>query len=137
MDARKLCYGDLVKNHKWILAFNGISSRDGQLEALYLDREHPASGILAMVDDESIQPILITPEFLDKNFSKRFKGVQDRECWQNDILQVSVDVAGYYRVQNLDYTANFEIDGDIKWVHELQSVMRLLGFMDMANSLNV
>ena len=90
-----------------------------------------------MVDDESIQPILITPDFLDKNFSKRFKGVQDRECWQNDILQVSVDVAGYYRVQNLDYTANFEIDGDIKWVHELQAVMRLLGFMDMANSLNV
>ena len=121
MDARKLCYGDLVKNHKWILAFNGISSRDGQLEALYLDREHPASGILAMVDDESIQPVSITEEFLDKN----------------DIIQVSEDVAGYYRVQNLDYSANFEIDGDIKWVHELQAVMRLLGFMDMANSLNV
>ena len=137
MDARKLCYGDIVRNHHWILAFRGISSKDGQLEALYLDREHPASGILAMVDDESIQPVSITEEFLDKNLSKRFKGIQDRDCWSNGIVQINVDVAGYYRVQNIDYTHNFEIDGDIKYVHELQAVMRLLGYVDEANSLNV
>ena len=194
MDARTLCYGDIVKNHNWILRFQGISSRNGDLYALYLDPNSPVSGVMAMLEDPSIMPVEITPEFLDANLPEKWEKYPGIPAWNNSIFKITkmsedgFTLSNYYpmvefvradtaekicipidrvgavkheedkviaeidgeetevvgpfeeivkTMREMDRKIDFEFYGKIKYVHQLQAFLRMIGNVDAALSLHV
>ena len=137
MDARKLFYGDIVKNHNWILQFHGISSRNGDQYALYLDPDSPVSGVMAMLEDPSIMPVEITPEFLQQNNFEQFEGLEGRECWHHKGTGIILR-KGRFIYWDLDIeVSDIDLRWDVQWIHQIQQAMRLIGNVDAALSLHV
>ena len=140
MNAALLSFGDIVRYHKTVLRFVGIKKATGstnpeEYEAIY----NGAYAVQALVNDESIEPVEITPEFLENNGFEAFNGLNERPCWLHKqaglILRKDRVVHRLFEME-VD-VAEVGIQGDIRYIHELQAVLRMIGSVDTALHLDV
>lgn len=135
MDARTLTFGDVVKYHKTILQLVGIKkgldtgSFEHDFSAIY--KGHYA--VQAMVNDESIEPVAITPELLEKCGFESFLGIENRQCWLHKQTGLILRGGGF-GIYELDLeNGPVAIEWNVRWIHQLQQAMRLAGMVDPAN----
>lgn len=129
MDARKLYFGDVVMYGEHLFSFKGIvpTPKDGHIcnngwgdnfNACY----DGIYGLMAGVEDESIKPVVITPEKLLRCGWKEEDG-----CWwyQGASVVLKPQHFGFWDV-TLDASRRLFIEASsIKWVHELQHILRM------------
>ena len=134
MDARILSFGDLVKYHKTILHFIGIAMISDAYSAIYDGRYT----VQATLDDESIQPVPITDEFLEKNDFRWSLNDDGKEHYYSPKGSVSLikDSLGFWTVDCFSERVRNSIqEFSIKWVHELQAILRICCHDEYARSL--
>ena len=85
------------------------------------------------------KPIPLTPEILKKNGFKHYVTEEDGDCFDNregDLYYCLNRTADGY-MSCIDVTHSFTISGLIKYVHELQHILRLCGLDKLVNNLKV
>lgn len=86
-----------------------------------------------------LEPIPLTPEILKKNGFKHYVTEEDGDCFDNregDLYYCLNRTADGY-MSCIDVTHSFTISGLIKYVHELQHILRLCGLDKLADNLKV
>lgn len=132
MDARTLTFGDVVKYHKTILQLVGIkkcSRETDSYEAIY----NGPYAVQAMVNDESIEPVAITPELLEKCGFESFLGIENRQCWLHKQTGLLLRGGGFGIYELELENGPVAIEWNVRWIHQLQQAMRLAGMVDPAN----
>ena len=135
MDARILSFGDMVKYHNTILSFIGIARISDAYSAIY-DGKYT---VQAKIEDDSILPVPITEEFLEKKGFEWSLNDDGKEQYYNSKGSVSLikDSLGFWIVDCFAYRIRNSIqEYSIKWVHELQSILRTCCRDEFARNLN-
>ena len=89
----------------------------GVLGDIYLDSDCEEDGVF-VVEEEEVSPVLISPEILEKNGWVYIEGIwalksKPRLGWYPKTAQLIIDFRTFYM--------------EIKYVHQLQHMMRLIG----------
>ncbi len=138
MDARKLSFGDLVRYHKTVLKFVGIKkcSRDtDSYEAIY----NGPYAVQACVDDDTIMPVEITEEGLERDGFKWELSDDGHVKYYNlaGRCALTTDSLGFWTIDCYSEWLRNEIQYfTIKWYHELQLILRVCGHDEFARNLN-
>ena len=137
MDARKLSFGDLVRCHKTVLKFVGIKkcSRDtDSYEAIY----NGPYAVQACVDDDTIMPVEITEEGLERDGFKWELSYDGHVKYYHlaGRCALTKDSLGFWTIDCYSEWIRNEIQYfTIKWYHELQLILRVCGHDEFARNL--